>query len=106
MEKLERLARLIPYDDGGFKLLNGLYVSPRQVLHKGDPNTFVVQNPCLNISREINERAAKGWILIPDGANSYVVSDFNPDTQHVRHDESGKEKNYSVYAVQFYRYFG
>ena len=40
--------------------------------------------------------------FIPEDANAYVTSDFSPETQHLKKYDSGKEKFYSVYAIQFY----
>ncbi len=68
-----------------------------RVLRAGKPLPILVKNPCLDISSVLDEMAEQDSALIPDGANAYVASDFNPDTQHIR-----EGKAYSVYAVQFY----
>ena len=99
MGKLERLTQV---ECGEFKLPNGHFLSQCQVWHKGEIKTLVVANPCISISQEIDAMAERKSPFIPEGANSYIVSDFNPDTQHLRRNEAGEEKNYSAYAIQFY----
>ena len=103
MEKLERLTQ----DESSrmFKLPNGNFLRTKDVIFQGKIRTLVVRNPCADISQVIDEMAERDSVFIPKEANSYVVSDFNPATQHIRRNDAGEEKNFSVYAVQFYRYF-
>ncbi len=98
MEKLEKLAQDIfgnPCNPNGTLFRSRPYP-------KGKITTITVENPCLDISIVIDEMAEKDDVTIPINANAYIVSDFNCSTQHTRKDPNGKEKAYSVYAVQFY----
>lgn len=100
MVKLERLIQ----DEAG-----ALFSSDRRLRSidyrlKGKITCLVVKNPCLDISKEIQDTAERASTFVPEGANSYVASEFNPDTQHIIN-ESGKKYFYSVYAVQFYRMY-
>lgn len=71
----------------------------------GKLSTLVIKNPCLDLSYEVNRLAEQGSPVIPKYANSYVISDFNPATQHIKKDQNDAESFYSVYAVKFYRVY-
>ena len=100
MEMLERLSQ----DEFG-----KLYRSDKQniplndIIPVGKIKTIVEANPCIDISDVINKMSEQNSLFIPYGANSYVASDFNPDTQHLRKSNlEGDQKLYSVFAIQFY----
>jgi hypothetical protein len=98
MEKLEKLTQ---YEDGSLRGANGKLVSSDEISRRGKMIALVVVSP-QNIDSEIEKMAQRGSIVIPKDANAYVASDFSGDTQHIRKNDSGQEKMYSVYAVQFY----
>ena len=100
MNKLERLAQ---DEDGILRQANGKVLSPEYAVPKGKIRTLVIANPCLDISKAIDKMTERKSVLIPNGANAYVTSDFSGETQHIRKSDSEKNgKNYSVFAVQFY----
>lgn len=74
-----------------------------RVLRTGKPIPILVQNPCLDLRKVLDEMAEQDSVSIPKDANAYVASDFNSDTQHIRGDDTGIGKYFSVYAIQFYR---
>lgn len=94
--ELEKLTQ----DEEGYIIdRNGMTVSPRRydlIAIK----TLVVKHPC-DIDEEIQSMANRNSVFIPKEAMRYITSKFNPDTQHVRKDEDGKEHFFSVYGVQF-----
>ena len=101
MEKLERLTQ----DKDGFLYMeNGSFIGVNSIRLIGKIKTFVVQNPCLDFSKVIDEIVEKDSRFANSYANAYVVSDFNSDTQHIKEEDNG-EKVYSTYAVQFYKLF-
>ncbi|MEK6899915.1 MAG: hypothetical protein AABX05_02210 [Nanoarchaeota archaeon] len=99
MDKLEQLTQ------GGFSqffradgtLLKGGNVYPVEKIR-----TIVVENSAFGVAKVLEEGAKKRSLSIPLLANAYVASEFNGGTQKIIRDEDGKEKMYSVYAVQFY----
>ncbi len=100
MDKLEKLTQ---DDSGRLYQDDGIKLCPRYAIPKGKIRTLVVPNPCLDISNVIDEMAERKSVFIPEDANSYAVSDFSGDTQHLRKsDLEGNEKFYSVFAIQFY----
>ena len=96
---MEKLVRLIQ-EEG----CEGVYLDRKtpqiRALPTGKIRTLVVQNPCLDLDSEVQRRAKENSSFVPSNANCYVISEFNPDTQHLRED-----KAYSMYAVQFYGAF-
>ncbi len=78
-----------------------LYLDGRRLYRAwpaGKIRTLLVQNPSHNtLEREVADLAINCPHSIPAGANAFISSSFNPDTQHFRN-----EKGYSVYALQFY----
>jgi len=70
---------------------------PVRAIPKEKIRTLVVKNPCLDLHEEVQRRAKENSTFIPSNANCYVISEFNPDTQHQK-----EGKMYSVYAIQFY----
>ncbi len=82
-----------------------LKYSDKKILPKGRPRTLVVQNPSNdntldNILQDLFEK--KSWFIAKD-ANAYVASEFNVSTEHLRNVD-GEDKQFSVYAVQFYHF--
>jgi len=100
MEKLEKLTQ---DETGRLHRANGDWIRPGYAVPIGKMGTIVVANPCLDISKFINEMLERNSVVIPREANAYVVSDFSGDTQHLRKsDLEGHEEFYAVYAFQFY----
>ena len=98
---MKKLIRLIQ-EDG----CEGVYLDRKtpqmralhiRALPSGKIRTLVFQNPCLDLDSEVQRRAEENPLFVPPNANCYVISEFNPDTQHLR-----ENKAYSVCAVQFY----
>ena len=89
------IERLIQ-DNGNLRRKDGTHIY--WDVRVGDIMTLTLKNPVVDIEKEINELVARKSTIIPRGANAYVVSTFNADTQFVR-----EEKSFSVYALQFYR---
>ncbi|MBS3094989.1 hypothetical protein J4474_04955 [Candidatus Pacearchaeota archaeon] len=58
-------------------------------------------DPDLIISDMIERNSPR----IPQVANAYTISEFNPDTRIIRNIE-GKEREFFTYAIQFYWQFG
>lgn len=102
MKKLERLTQ---EEDGEFRIFpNGPLLNQSQVWHIGKIKTYITRE-CLGATLEIERMTPENSDFVPEGANSYVISDFNGMTQHLRPDLHGKGQiNYAVYAVQFYRH--
>ena len=100
MAKLEKLTQ----DESGIlHRADGRVLHPEYAIPKGKIRTLVIEHPCLDISRVIDEMTERNSVLIPGGSNAYAVSDFSGDTQHERKsDVEGRKKPCSVYAVQFY----
>jgi len=98
MKKLERLTQ----DESGcgYQIKDNQYRFQLIPLEK--LITFVVQNPSdsIELDKKVHE-IAEGIRFISQTANAYAVSEFNPDTQHIRK-VGGVDKIFSVYAVQFY----
>ena len=100
MEKLERLTQ---NESGLLHRADGQAIRHGYAIPVGKIGTIVVANPCLDISRVIDEMTERNSVCIPKGANAYVASDFSGDTQHLRKsDLEGHERFYSVFAFQFY----
>ena len=99
MKKLEQLTK---DESGQLFRANKTPVRAKFLLHKGKIKTIVVPNPSHCISLIFDEMAERDSAFIPKGANAYVASKFNGDTQHVRKSEESGEKIYSVYGIQFY----
>ena len=98
---MEKLQRLIQEETGSLCTKDRTQIFGWYEKSLGKIQTLVVQNPCLDINRVINELAEQDSLFIPHGANAYVASDFNGSTNHIR--EDGKQ--WSVYAIQFYRLY-
>ncbi|HLC81384.1 MAG TPA: hypothetical protein VJH68_01890 [Candidatus Nanoarchaeia archaeon] len=100
---MNKLERLMQDEDGTLYRDDGDLLSKDDAILVGKITTLVVANPCIDISRMIDEMTERKSVFIPEGANAYVASDFSGDTQHLRKsDLEGHEKFYSVFAVQFY----
>ncbi len=100
MNKLEKLTQ---DESGRLHRKNGDILNSKYLSLEGKIKTLVVANPGIDVSNEITKMAEAKSLFIPKGANAYVVSEFNPDTQHLRKsDLEGHEKLYSVFAVHFY----
>ncbi|MBP7708285.1 hypothetical protein KA107_01255 [Candidatus Pacearchaeota archaeon] len=98
-----KLERLTQDAAGTLHRAGGKVLFSSEVHHAGKIMPLVVLNPCNDISEVIDEMVKRDSTVIPAGANSYVVSDFCGDTQHVRESsEDGSKKLYSVFAIQFY----
>ena len=93
VQKLERLVQR----DGDSALYTGNGAHVLDELRVGSMITIKVQNPLVDLSFVIDDLAKEGRNVIPRGANAYLVSLFNPDTQFI---QDGKA--YSCYALQFY----
>jgi hypothetical protein len=99
MKKLERLTQ----DRFGHIYNNeGEIINNSDLYMEGQIKTIVIEHPCLSISEKIEKMAENGSSFIPENANCYIASEFNPETQHVKEKECGTKKFYSVHAVQFY----
>jgi len=96
---MEKLVELTQNKDGELFRKNNQPLLKDDFRCLGKLKTFVVENPCIDVSNEIDKRVGSNFI--PEYANAYVVSDFNPDAQGIRKTEND-EKIFSVYAVQFY----
>ena len=93
---MEKLEKLIQNDFGEISRSGGKIVYPEFLMPTGKIKTIVEANPCIDIYRVIDEMAERNSLFIPYGANSYVASDFNPDTQHIRKSNlEGDERFYS-----------
>ena len=99
MKKLEKLTQ---NKLGQLFLADGREIHDENIFRSGKIKTLVVEHPCLEISNVINEMFDKKSGFIPKEANAYVASDFSAETQHLKKDNLGNEKFYSVYAIQFY----
>ena len=100
----KRLERLTQDESGRLHRPDGRQLNPECALPRGKLRTLVVQNPCIDVSRVIDNMVEEYPSSVPVDANSYLVSDFCGDTQHVRRDGDGNEIEgmFSVYALQFY----
>ena len=69
----------------------------------GKPIPLVVQNPSNSATLEhlLQGMFERKSMFIPKDANAYAASDFDGGTQHVR-TINGVDKQFSVYAIQFY----
>lgn len=85
-----------------------LFSKYNALVPKGKPIPLVVQNPSNSATLDhlLQNFFANKSALIPEGANAYAASDFIGDTQHFRKDENDNEKQFSVYAIQFYHLGG
>ena len=99
----EELERLTQNEDGDIFRENGIRVNlfRADLIPSGKLRTIVLKNP-VDIKKEIEKYVENYPSSVPEDANSYVASDFNGSTQHIRKDETGKESLYSVFAIQFY----
>ena len=101
---MDKLEKLMQEESGKLHRADGRALSQKYVIPQGKIRTFVVANPCLDVSKFIDKMAEGDSFYIPEGANAYVASDFDGSTQHLRGSTlEGKEKLYCVFAVQFYR---
>src|SRR3989344_5834114 len=98
---MNKLERLMQDEDGTLYRDDGDLLSKDDAILVGKITTLVVANPCIDISRMIDEMTERKSVFIPKDANAYVASDFSGDTQHLRK-IGGYEKWYAVFAVQFY----
>lgn len=92
---MEKLERLMQKEDGEIYALDGERIIGLGLI--GTITTIKVKNPVLDVSSVIDKLTKEGAHFIPHGANAYIVSSFNPDTQFM---QDGKA--YSCYALQFY----
>ncbi len=99
MKKLEKLTQ---NKLGQLYLADGKEIRDENLFRSGKIKTLVAEHPCLDISNVINKIFERKLNFIPKEANAYVASDFSANTQHLKKDDSGNEKFYSVYAIQFY----
>jgi hypothetical protein len=97
---MDKLDQLIQRPDGDLEFKNK-YVSRLQARQVCPLRTLVIRNPA-TVKETLDEMAEHNSAFIPKNANSYVASEFDGGTQHVRRDDNGNEKMYSVYAIQFY----
>ena len=95
------LEKLTQDELGKFFHSDGREISFADLIPVGKIRTIVYEN-FLNISEILEEKAKRYPSFIPYGADSYIVSEFNCDSQHIKKDSKGKEKAYSVFAIQFY----
>ena len=99
---MAKLQRLTQDELGRLFRADGSHVFKQDIELVDKIKTLVVQHPCLDISAVIDEMCERNSAFVPRDANSYVASDFNGDTQHVRKNpETNKENVFSVYAIQF-----
>lgn len=96
-----QLERFTQDEQGNVYRANGTPADSSELILSGRIKTLSVPNPCLDVSKHIDQLAAEGSRIIPPLANAYTVSDFSGETQKV-HNIKGAEVNFSVYAVQFY----
>ena len=102
---MEKLKRLKQNEDGTIYSPNGTFIRDSEI--RRISKLFTLTTSHLNIENDLDELAERNSVLIPKSANSYVASEFNGGTQHIRkNDETGEEKMYAVYAIQFYHVFG
>ncbi len=97
-----RLTRLKQDEDGvlsPFDQKDARYVSGNANI-LGALTTIVLQNPVLDFTERIEELAREGRICVPEMANAFAASEFNPDAQFIK---GGKAC--SCYALQFYYSF-
>lgn len=94
----EKLQKLIQKENGVVYTKNGEVLRHFDIRRIDKLKMLVVKNPRFDISQVINELTEQNSIFIPKGANSYVASDFDGSTNHMREDKN----QYSVYAIQFY----
>jgi hypothetical protein len=100
------LTRLLQEEDKRFlKTKYGKIIDYGETVPMGKIRAVVFENP-VDIEKEIESYVKNYPSSVPKDANSYVVSDFNGGTQHVRKDGKEKEHLYSVYAIQFCYTFG
>jgi len=106
--KMEKLERLVLNDDGELCRSGNFYPESKMPIPKdiialaGAIKVLPVENPCLDISKIIDEMTERNSAFIPENANSYLASDFNPAAQYIKEDAAGNKKIYSDYAIQFY----
>lgn len=100
---MDKLEKLIQDESGALYRPDGRLIENEDIHPVGKIKTIIEANPCIDVSQIIDKRAEEFPSFVPYNANSYVASDFNPDTQHIRKSNlEGGEKFYSVYAIQFY----
>jgi hypothetical protein len=100
---MQKLEKLIQNKEGALFRSDNSRILKDELSLRGKIRSLVIENPCFEISDEIDFMAERGSMFIPEDANAYVASDFSGDTQHLRKSENDVEKFYSVYAVQFYK---
>ena len=93
-ESATRLTRLFNDERRGIATLSGRIAHAYPV---GIPITEIVENPVVNDGYVVEEMVRRESPRIQRRANAYIISNFDPGTQHVRNG-----RMYSVYAVQFY----
>ncbi|MEK6906772.1 MAG: hypothetical protein AABW81_04065 [Nanoarchaeota archaeon] len=69
----------------------------RNEMRVGKLVTITLQNPVIDVNYHINELIDRKSVIIPDNANAYSISEFNPSAQFLK-----DGKAYSCYALQFY----
>lgn len=100
---MEKLEKLFQSEEGHvYHKRNDSINCDTKMFKQGKIKILVVEHPCVEISDLIDSMAEKDSKFIPNYANAYIVSEYSPDTQFLRKSESGAEKFYSVYAIQFY----
>jgi hypothetical protein len=103
---MDKLERLIQDEFGNVCKSNNFIIDKDKIVFVDKIKTIVIKNPVLEISNEIDKMAENNSECIPKYANSYIASEFNPDTQHLRKSKDRKSGNfYSAYAIQFFRVF-
>ena len=104
MTENQKLERLIQTEDKNYFLLReDIEIWAKNIQYIGKIKTLVAEHPCLDISNLIDKMTDDNSDFIPKMANAYVSSEFNPSTQHLKIIPGGKEKFYSIYAIQFYK---
>lgn len=99
MAKLERLTE---NEFGHICKGDRVLVIGKDVFSVSKTKTLRVEYP-LDISEKIDKMAENSSSFIPKRANSYVASDYNPDTQHIQRNGDNTGEVYSVFAVKFYK---
>ena len=89
------MERLTQNKDGFLYRMDGTEV--RYECRVGLLETIKVKKPVVDLGSIVNELAKSSPLTIPLGANAYVISEWNCDTQFVK-----DGKVYSCYALQFY----
>jgi hypothetical protein len=101
---MDKLERLMQDEFGNVCKSNNFIIDKNKIVFVDNIKTLSVKDPVLDISTVMDKMAENNSNIIPKYANSYIASEFNPDTLLIS--ETGEGKNlYSVYAIQFFRVF-